>query len=61
MRVFLFGTIFIYMKKPVFTSTFFKFFFAFLIILGAAFGVLLYSASKVPPPVNPVDNIAQPQ
>lgn len=46
--------------KPVFTKTFFKFFFAFLIMLGLAFGVLLYSASDVPK-VNSVDNVALPQ
>ena len=47
--------------KSLFNKTFFKFFFAFLIILGAAFGVLLYSASKLPPAVSPVDNVALPQ
>ena len=47
--------------KPLFTKDFFRFFFAFLIIIAVAFGVLLYSASKVPPPASPVDNVAQPQ
>ena len=44
-----------------FTKTFFKFFFAFLFIIGAAFGVLIYAASKEPPQVAPVDNVALPQ
>lgn len=44
-----------------FTKTFSKFFFAFLIIIGAAFGILLYAASQEPPAVSPVDNVALPQ
>jgi hypothetical protein len=44
-----------------FTKTFFKFFFAFLVIIGVAFGVLLYAASQEPPQVAPVDNVALPQ
>ena len=44
-----------------FTKTFFKFFFAFLFIIAAAFGVLLYAASQEAPQVAPVDNVAQPQ
>ncbi|MGC9602288.1 MAG: hypothetical protein ABSE76_00885 [Minisyncoccia bacterium] len=44
-----------------FTKTFFKFFFAFLVIIGAAFGVLLYAASQESPQVSPVDNVALPQ
>ncbi len=44
-----------------FTKTFFKFFFAFLVIIGVAFGVLIYAASKEPPQVSSVDNVAQPQ
>jgi hypothetical protein len=44
-----------------FTKTFFKFFFTFLVIISAAFGVLIYAASKEPPQVSPVDNVALPQ
>jgi hypothetical protein len=33
-----------------FTKTFFKFFFVFLVIIAIAFGVLLFTASKMPPP-----------
>lgn len=42
-----------------FTTTFFKFFFAFLIIIGVAFGVLVFSAGQQAP--QPVDNIAVPK
>jgi hypothetical protein len=45
--------------KQLFTKTFFKFFFVFLLILGGAFGVLFFTASQVP--VHPVDNVALPQ
>jgi len=45
----------------LFTKTFFKFFFAFMLILGGAFGVLLYTSSEMPPAVHPVDNVALPQ
>ena len=41
-----------------FTKTFFRFFFVFLVIIGIAFGVMLYTASQVPPSV---DNIALPR
>ena len=41
-----------------FTKTFFKFFFVFLIIIGVAFGVLVYTAAQAP---SPVDNVALPQ
>jgi hypothetical protein len=41
-----------------FTKTFFKFFFAFLVIIGVAFGILLITANQNP---NSVDNIALPQ
>ena len=41
-----------------FTKSFFKFFFAFLIIIAVAFGVLLFTASKATP--SPEEQIAQP-
>jgi hypothetical protein len=41
-----------------FTKTFFKFFFAFLIIIGIAFGVLVFTAGQTP---SPVDNVALPK
>ncbi len=41
-----------------FTKTFFRFFFAFLVIIGVAFGILLFTASKVSPTI---DNVAAPQ
>jgi|GEM_PF-1320337 len=47
--------------RSLFTKTFFKFFFTFIIIIGVAFGVLIYAASKEPPQVSPVDNVALPQ
>jgi hypothetical protein len=40
-----------------FTKTFFKFFFAFLIIIAVAFGILLLSASQMPAPQ---EQLAQP-
>ena len=43
-----------------FTTGFFKFFFAFLIIIAIAFGVLLFTASQTQGPQNPQDQIAQP-
>ena len=43
-----------------FTPSFFKFFFAFLVIIGVAFGVLVFSASHLAQP-NAVDNVAVPQ
>jgi lipopolysaccharide export LptBFGC system permease protein LptF len=43
-----------------FTKTFFKFFFAFLIIIAVAFGVLLFTASQTPGSQNPQGQIAQP-
>jgi lipopolysaccharide export LptBFGC system permease protein LptF len=33
-----------------FTKTFFKFFFAFLVIIAVAFGILLFTASQTPQP-----------
>ena len=41
-----------------FTKTFFKFFFAFLVIIGVAFGILVFTANQNP---RPVDNVALPQ
>ena len=41
-----------------FTKTFFRFFFVFLVIIGIAFGIMLYTAAQVPPSV---DNVAVPQ
>jgi hypothetical protein len=40
------------------TPGFFKFFFAFLIIIAVAFGILLFTASQSP--ANPEEQIAQP-
>jgi len=40
-----------------FTKTFFKFFFAFLVIIAVAFGVMLVTASQIPAPQQ---QIAQP-
>ena len=40
-----------------FTKTFFKFFFVFLVIIGVAFGVMLYTAAQIPP-IDPSVNIA---
>jgi len=36
-----------------FTKTFFKFFFAFLLIIAVAFGILLFTASRMPGSQNP--------
>jgi hypothetical protein len=43
-----------------FTSSFFKFFFAFLIIIAIAFGILLFTASQTHNSQNPQEQIAQP-
>lgn len=42
-----------------FTKGFFKFFFAFLVIIAVAFGILLLSASQEPQAV-PQEQMAQP-
>lgn len=47
------------MKQRFFTKTFTKFFFAFVIIVGAAFGLLITVAAIYPP--SPVDSVAQPR
>ncbi len=44
-----------------FTKTFVRFFVAFLVILGMAFGVIILASSEVPAPTEPVDNVALPQ
>ncbi|TSC68886.1 MAG: hypothetical protein G01um101456_442 [Parcubacteria group bacterium Gr01-1014_56] len=41
-----------------FTNTFFKFFFGFLVIIAAAFGILIGASAVLPPPV---DSVAAPQ
>jgi hypothetical protein len=41
-----------------FTKTFFKFFFVFVVIIGIAFGVLVFTAAQTPPADQ---QIAQPQ
>lgn len=41
-----------------FTKTFFTFFFTFLFIIGFAFGVLVFTSSQMPAPI---DNLAQPK
>ena len=43
-----------------FTKTFFKFFFAFVVILMVAFGILLFTASQTPGSQNPQEQIAEP-
>lgn len=43
----------------MFDETFYRFFFAFVVIIAVAFGVLIWSGLQLPP--NPLDNIAQPQ
>ncbi len=43
----------------MFTKTFYHFFFAFVIIIGLAFGVLVWSGLQ--DRANPVDNVAVPQ
>ncbi len=46
--------------KRYFTPTFGKFVFAFLCIIGIAFGVVIVTSSHTPR-VAPVDNVALPQ
>ncbi len=41
-----------------FTNTFFKFFFAFLVIIALAFGILIGASSVLP---SPVDSVASPK
>jgi hypothetical protein len=43
----------------MFNSSFFHFFFAFVAIIGLAFGVLIWSGLQAPPDL--IDNLAQPQ
>lgn len=43
----------------IFTKTFVRFFVGFVVIIGAAFGVLIVS-SQIPQPVD-VDNVAAPR
>jgi len=43
----------------MFDKTFYHFFFAFVAIIGVAFGVLIWSGMQTPP--SPIDNVAQPQ
>lgn len=45
--------------KRFFTKTFFRFFFVFLVIIGLAFGVMLYTAAQIGP--ISVDNVALPR
>lgn len=44
-----------------FTKTFVRFFVVFLLILGVAFGVIVWASSEVPTQPSPVDNVALPQ
>lgn len=43
----------------MFTKTFYHFFFGFVVIIGAAFAVLIVAGNQPAP--SPVDNVAQPQ
>ncbi len=47
------------MKNRFFTKTFTKFFFAFVLIIGGAFGVLVVASTLVPPTA--VDSVASPK
>ena len=46
------------MNNRFFTKTFTKFFFAFILIIGGAFGVLVVASSVMP---QNVDNLATPK
>jgi len=46
------------MNNRFFTKTFTKFFVAFILIIGGAFGVLIVASSVMP---QNVDNVASPQ
>ena len=45
--------------RRMFTKTFYRFFFAFVVIIGVAFGVLIITGLQSTP--EPVDNLAVPQ
>jgi len=47
------------MNNRFFTKTFTKFFFAFVVIIGGAFGVLIVASTMVPPTA--VDSVASPR